>query len=254
MIRILVTGANGFLGWHVTQQLAKTDYEIHATSRNRPLDLPLTVQFHCANLLESGVPENLIKTVRPTHLLHFAWDARPNLFWTSLENLKWVASSIELYQAFACEGGKRTVFAGSCAEYDWTYRELSENSTPLEPATLYGVCKDALRRMIESSALQNNISFAWGRLFWLYGPKEPPGRLISDLIKTLNAEEQFHCSLGLQRRDFMHVSDAASGFIQLLMSDIQGPINIASGQTHKVAEIDGTHKSCQIWHAAKQSK
>ena len=52
--------------------------------------------------------------VRPTHLLHLAWDTTPRVYWTSADNLRWVQTSLDLIQAFVCLGGRRIVFAGTC--------------------------------------------------------------------------------------------------------------------------------------------
>ena len=76
--------------------------------------------------------------------------------------------------------------AGTCAEYSWAGAGICrEDTTPLEPASLYGASKDALRRMQESLARQLNLSSAWGRIFFPYGPGEPSERLVPSVIRNI---------------------------------------------------------------------
>ena len=152
------------------------------------------------------------------------------------ENLDWVAASLFLYRAFLEAGGQRALFAGSCAEYDWSYSHLAEASTPVIPRTLYGRAKNALRELTESYARLIGAELAWGRVFFLYGPGEVPNRLVSDLIRALDNGRPALCTDGGQQRDFMHVWDAARAFATVLESDFCGPINIASGVCSPVAD------------------
>ena len=179
----------------------------------------------------------LVQRVEPTHLLHLAWDATPGLFWTSTENLRWVAASLGLYLAFAASGGRRAVVAGSCAEYDWSHSELDEARTPLVPRTLYGEAKRALHTLLERAAAQSGVELAWGRIFFLYGPHEAEGRLVSDVTRALLAGREARCSEGSQQRDFMHVADAGRAFAALVDSDVTGPVNVASGECVPVRSI-----------------
>jgi nucleoside-diphosphate-sugar epimerase len=104
---------------------------------------------HC-DLLDSEKVSALLKKVKPTHLLHFAWITAHGEFWTSLENLRWVRASLDLLEAFVKNGGRRAVVAGTCAEYDWQYGYCSEQITPLIQTTLYGICKHSLQIMFEA--------------------------------------------------------------------------------------------------------
>jgi nucleoside-diphosphate-sugar epimerase len=182
---------------------------------------------------------SLLREIGPSHLLHLAWYVKPGRFWTAPENLDWVAASLFLYRAFLDAGGQRAVFAGSCAEYDWSYSELDEVCTPINPRTLYGRAKNALRELIESDAWLNGAEVAWGRLFYLYGPGEASNRLVSDLIRSLVGCRAALCTHGRQQRDFMHVLDAARAFATVLESRFCGPINIASGVCRPIADAIG---------------
>jgi nucleoside-diphosphate-sugar epimerase len=241
MKRALVTGGTGFIGRHTLPELVTRGFDVHVAGRSKPsADLPAGVTFHECDLLDAGAVSSLTARLAPTHLLHLGWYATPGLFWTSLENLRWVGASLNLYLAFAKAGGTRAVMAGSCAEYDWSYSELDEASTPLAPRTLYGQSKDALRSLLEQAGLQTSVRMAWGRVFFLYGPHEAPGRLVSDMIQALIERREAYCSDGTQQRDFMHVLDVGRAFAAVLDSDFTGPVNIASGVCVPVRSVVST--------------
>ena len=130
---------------------------------------------------------------------------------------------------FIATRGERFLGAGTCAEYNWSYGHCSESITPLEPATLYGTCKNSLQKILASFSESISLSSAWGRVFFLYGPYEYPARLVPAVMNSLVRGELALCSHGDQIRDFMHVSDVANAFVCLLESEVTGPVNIASG-------------------------
>lgn len=236
-MKILVTGASGFIGRHCCTQLSALGYEVHAVSSKSQSDE--TVHWHKADLLDSQQSIRLIRNLQPTHLLHLAWYAEPGKYWTSIENYHWVKASLTLFEEFRESGGKRVVVAGSCAEYDWGFDNYSEDTTPLAPATLYGTCKHSLQMMLSAYASLNGLSFAWGRVFSIYGPGEHPNRLFASVIRSLLQGQEVNINSGGLIRDYLHVSDVASAFAALLVSDIQGPINIGSGFGTKLRDIVG---------------
>jgi nucleoside-diphosphate-sugar epimerase len=238
--RVLVTGATGFIGRHALAPLLERGLEVHAvTSRDAPPpQAPADVSWHRADLLEPGTHDALLEAAAPTHLLHLAWYAEHGRFWTSTENLRWSAATISLVQAFAERGGRRAVLAGSCAEYRWGEPgPCVESVTPLEPATLYGTAKNATRAVLQAAAGELGIELAWGRVFFLYGPGEAPGRLVASVIRALLAGERAPTSDGRQVRDFLHVADVAGAFAALLDSPVTGPVNIGSGDARPLLDV-----------------
>lgn len=230
MKRVLITGATGFIGRHCLPFLVVHGYEVHAVSSRAMDGKSPNVYWHQADVLDAGKISALVTEVQATHLLHFAWYAKPGEYWNSLENIRWVEGSLHLLRVFHINGGKRVVMAGTCAEYDWRYGYCSEHVTPLVPSTLYGTCKNSLQHLLKEFSRVSGISSAWGRIFFLYGPHENPNRLVSSVICALLKGEPARCSYGNQIRDFLHVEDVASAFVALLESDVMGPVNIASGQ------------------------
>jgi nucleoside-diphosphate-sugar epimerase len=234
MARILVTGGSGFVGWGVPALLLERGHEVHLVCRSPDqADWPPRTRaaciIHAADLRADDTPARIIRAVRPTHLVHFAWYAEPGRFRASPLNLDWTAASLRLYRAFAESGGERFVGCGTCAEYDWRFHTLSEATTPLVPATLYGTAKASLFRMLEAASGQGGPGFAWGRVFFPFGPRERPGRLLPDVITALLAGREVAVSEGRQICDFLAVEDAARAFAALVCADISGAVNIASG-------------------------
>lgn len=228
--RVLVTGAGGFIGRHCLSILISKGFEVHAADVFVPQKTPLELHWHQVDLLDTKQCSELLSTICPTHLLHFAWYAKPGEYWNSLENIRWVEGSLQLLRVFYMNGGKRVVMAGTCAEYDWRYGYCSEYVTPLVPSTLYGTCKNALQHLLKEFSRMTGLSSAWGRVFFLYGPHENHNRLVSSVILNLLENKTAPCSHGNQIRDFLHVEDVALAFVALLESDVMGPVNIASGQ------------------------
>jgi nucleoside-diphosphate-sugar epimerase len=235
MKRIAVTGATGFIGRHLMDHLRQRGFEIHAIGRHRPDDDQ--VIFHESDLLDGVSARRAIAAASCSHLLHLAWDVEPGTYWRSPSNLDWVSASLQLLRGFAENGGRRAVIAGTCAEYLWGPRRFVEEKTPSQPTTLYGVSKDALRRILRAYGDIAPLSVGWGRIFFLYGPGEKQGRLVSDAIRLLLSKQELPTSHGLQRRDFMHVSDVAGAFAALVDSEVCGTVNIASGRAISVRSI-----------------
>jgi len=127
--------------------------------------------------------------------------------------------------------------AGTCAEYDWKYGYCSEEATPLAPSTLYGACKNATQHVLKEYSKVTGLSSAWGRIFFLYGPFENPCRLVPSVILNLLSNKEAPCSHGRQIRDFLYVKDVAAAFVALLVSDVRGPVNIASGKPVALKDI-----------------
>lgn len=237
MKRVLVTGAGGFIGKHAVAGLVEHGFKVDATASRSLNDRRTDCTWHVVNLLDPTQVKELIAAVRPTHLLHLAWYAVPGKYWTALENFQWVQASLELLRQFQTQGGQRALMAGTCAEYDWSYGYCSESITPRNPDSPYGVCKHAFQEMLRAYSEISGLSSAWGRIFFLYGPYEYQNRLVPSVIRSLLNEEPAHCSYGNQIRDFLYVQDVADAFVALLDSEIEGPVNIASGQPITIKSV-----------------
>ena len=237
--RILVTGGTGFIGRHCLAGLSAHGYEVHATS-TRPQCAQTGIHWHQINLLDEARTTALIAELRPAGLLHLAWYAKHGLFWDALENLDWVRASLTLLRAFIDHGGRRMVGAGTCAEYDLGDGHCIESSTRLVPQSLYGVSKNAFRSIAAEAARHSGFSFAWGRIFYLYGPGEQASRLVPLIVRSQLRREKIVCSGSDLLRDYLYVTDVASALIALFVSPLEGAVNIGSGNAISVGSIADT--------------
>jgi len=191
----------------------------------------LGITHHGVDLFDKPSVDSLFQEIKPRGLIHLAWEARPGIYLNSLNNLAWLETSLVLLACFHRIKGKRIIVAGSCAEYSWETRDaLNESTSPKIPDSIYGATKNSLRLVLEKWAEQTGISWAWPRFFSLYGPGEHPTKLIPKIINKINNRENFRFDSGREIRDFLHVVDAAEAIVKLFESDLEGPINIASGQ------------------------
>lgn len=237
---VLVSGATGFLGRHAVQALHARGYRVHGISRRPPRDDSCV--WHEADLLEGESVRGVLERVRPSHLLHLAWETRHDRYWTSPENLRWVEATAALCRQFHAAGGRRLVCAGTCAEYSWDDAVLGgepvhEYRTPRQPAKPYGVAKNAAFERLTAYCGSAGLSLAWGRVFFPYGPGDQRPTLIPSIIRALRAGRPALCTHGRQQRDFIHVADVGRAFAAMLGSEVTGPINIATGIATSIGEV-----------------
>lgn len=248
-MRVLLTGASGFLGRYVLNSLRRQSIETVMLGQRRAADSAFA-DFIGADLLATPDFVTLIKESEATHLLHLAWYAEHGKYWVSPWNLRWVEATTRLVEAFCEVGGQQVVVAGTCAEYDWSHGYCREGSTPLNAVTLYGTAKDAARRLAMAVCAQHSVGCAWGRVFLPFGTGETSQRLIPSLIEVFRGKCPPFGVNASAYRDFLHASDVAEGFIALLRGGESGAYNISSGQPTRLADV--VRKLAQLLDADPQ--
>lgn len=248
-MRVLLTGAGGFLGRYVLESLHQHGIETVMLGRHMPPNA--FADFIEADLLAAPNFASLVKESGASHLLHLAWYAEHGKYWNSPLNLRWLEATARLVEAFCEADGQRVVAAGTCAEYDWSHGYCRESSTPLNPATFYGTAKDATRRLVMAVCAQHQVACSWGRVFLPFGTGEADQRLIPSLIEVFRGKRSPFGVNTPAYRDFLHASDVAEGFVALLQNGESGAYNISSGRPVQLEDL--VQELAQLLNADPQS-
>ncbi len=240
-MNILVTGAAGFVGSFVCRRLLNENHHVRMAVKPGAAN-------HCINefagrfetvgidLFHASKAQLDALTCKVDLTIHCAWYARPGKYLTAEENIPALEGSLHLFESLWRNGCRRLVGVGTCAEYEMSSQPLSE-SAPTNPATLYSAAKLSTFLMGRELARLMGGSFAWARLFYLYGPQESPRRLVPDLAINLLQGKRVAVTEGRQIRDYLHVEDVASALVEIAFSEIDGAINVGSGQPVQVRTL-----------------
>ena len=226
-MKVLLTGAAGFIGSHVARQLVRDGHEVHAivrpqTDLARVTDILPALQLIRGDLLDSSFKSRFSAF---DLCIHLAWYVEPGKYLQSPLNKDWIEASLRLVRSAKGADCPRFVLAGTCFEYATSEPPQSE-ATPLEPSTSYVRAKIDLLQALSSL----DVNFAWVRFFYQYGPYEDPRRLVPVLINKLLRGETTPLVPGDRIRDYLHIEDVASAVCAVAQSKLNGPINIGSGE------------------------
>lgn len=240
-MKILLTGAAGFIGSHVARLLVQTDCEVYALVREssdlwRIKDITSRLHLVRADLAAHDNVKAELAKIRPDICLHLAWYVVPGRYQTAYENMNLLTDSLHLASQLASLDCKRFVGVGTCFEYDIGSDYLSEIS-PVKPRTLYAASKLALYTVLEQLGKLTGMEVAWPRLFYLYGPFEPEQRLVPSVITSLLRNQVAKVTKGEQVRDSLHVEDIATAIWAVAQSNLTDPVNIGSGKPVTVREV-----------------
>ena len=240
-MKILLTGAAGFIGSHVARLLVQTDCEVYALVREssdlwRIKDITSRLHLVRADLAAHDNVKAELAKIRPDICLHLAWYVVPSRYQAAYENMNLLTDSLHLASQLASLDCKRFVGVGTCFEYDIGSDYLSEIS-PVKPRTLYAASKLALYTVLEQLGKLTGMEVAWPRLFYLYGPFEPEQRLVPSVITSLLRNQVAKVTKGEQVRDSLHVEDIATAIWAVAQSNLTDPVNIGSGKPVTVREV-----------------
>jgi nucleoside-diphosphate-sugar epimerase len=240
-MKILVTGATGYIGGYVITLLLERDHKVIATSsseaaaRQKPWFDKVDFVEHN---IHSDKTENLFKKFHsPDLVIHLAWGGLANF-----KDPSHIEKELPKQQQFLLNlienGLKDLAVTGTCLEYGMREGELREDMET-NPTIAYPIAKDLLRKNLEDLRKKKPFAFKWIRLFYMYGEGQTPKSIIPQLQKALAAgEPSFNMSGGEQTRDYLPVERVASNIVAIaLQNQVTGIINAGSGHPITVKQL-----------------
>lgn len=231
-MKVLVTGAAGFIGAHVVRELISRGDHPYAlvragTATGRLDDLRGRLDIVATDLADRRRLATVLAEIQPDAIIHLAWYAEPGRYRRALvENLASFDASTGLLLAAAETGCPRIVLGGTCLE----------NATDGPQPAIYEAAKAALHRLSDGFPA-STVKVACGHVFYLYGPGEDERRVIPSVIRALVSGEEIETTDGLQSRDYLYVADVASAFCTLAGSTLTGGVDICSGSLVTLADV-----------------
>lgn len=240
-MRILVTGATGFIGNYVVEELLNRGYEVIATGRSKSK----AEQYHWFTMV-TFITLNLEDKLdvcffdffqRPDSVIHLSWEGLPNykqLFHFEKE----LSKQYQFIKKLVEDGIKNITITGTCFEYGMQEGELSEE-LDTKPANPYSFAKDALRKQLTFLQTIVHFELKWIRLFYMYGKGQNANSILSQLQLAIdNKETTFNMSKGEQLRDYLPVEIVAKNIVSIaLQNNTQGIINCCSGTPISIKEL-----------------
>ena len=233
MVKVLVTGANGFVGSHVVRELLKRKFSVVATS----LDILKGKKFEWFDSVEK-IQVDLASLPKDAYSFFGNPDILIHLAWRGLSNYKdLVHIENNLFEGYffiksMLEGGLcHLAVIGTCLEYGMKEGCLSEDMAT-EPVVSYALAKDILRKFIEELSKKYTFDWKWIRLFYLYGEGQSRHSVLEQLKQALSEkQESFEMSGGEQERDYLPIEKAAEYIVDIsTQNETQGIFNCCSGQ------------------------
>ena len=245
-MKVVVTGATGFVGRHLVKKLLQNGHKVIAVARNlkraEEFEWFEEVRFIQADLHRNYCP--VIEELDEVDgLIHLAWPGLPN-YQGSFHIFQNLISDLAFLKACLESGLSRLLVAGTCLEYGMQSGALNENLNT-RPTTPYGFAKDTLRKSLEFYQNEHDFNLQWLRLFYMYGDYQNSNSLLSQLDSAIDQKKDtFNMSIGTQLRDYLSIEEVANNFcFAFECPELKGVINCSSGSP--ISVLDLVRRRCQ---------
>ena len=231
-LKILVTGANGYLGQGIVRSILNNGHCVVATDFNTQFVDERAERIAC-NLFEVDNPYSFFG--EPDVLLHLAW--RDGFVHYSSAHIDDLPKHYAFIKKMVDGGIQQVAVMGSMHEIGFFEGSINE-STPCHPTTPYGIAKNSLRDLTQMICKQKNIVFQWLRGYYIVGNSKFGSSIFSKITAAVDeGKTEFPFTLGQNQYDFIDYPDFCAQVAAVVgQKNEQGIINICSGKPEKLAD------------------
>jgi dTDP-6-deoxy-L-talose 4-dehydrogenase (NAD+) len=232
--KVLITGANGYIGKHVVDSLLDAGVDVFAIDLSTSNMNPKVHAVACDIFDTRSEIHTLIPEVDAC--IHLAW--KDGFYHNSNAHMEYLSSHYKFIHSLATGGVKKIAVMGSMHEIGY-YEGCANENTPCNPLNLYGIAKDAIRRSTLLIGEKCNVSVLWLRAFYIYGDDRNNHSIFTKIIETHEeGKKLFPFTSGKQRYDFIHIDNLSEMITaSILQEKITGIINCCSGKPRPLADM-----------------
>ena len=233
-MKILVTGADGYIGRHIVNNLLDLGHEVIAVDIHTD-DINDNAEKKKLNLFTADLTNVYTSLGSPDVCLHMAW--RDGFVHNSVNHIGDLSSHYKFLVALMEQGLKHLAVMGTMHEVGYWEGKIDEN-TPCNPISMYGIAKDALRRSMIAYCKSNSILLQWLRGFYILGDDKKNHSIFSKLLQAdEQGQELFPFTTGKTKYDFINVDELVEQISKAVtQTDVTGIINCCSGNPMTLAE------------------
>ncbi len=232
-MKILVTGANGYIGSKVVKQLLDDGLEVIATDINN-INIDKRAKYINVNIFEPN--DNYYEFFdKPDLCLHMAW--LDGFIHNSNKHMGELSNHYKFITNLIDNGLKKFVSMGTMHEVGYYEGCINEN-TPCNPLSQYGIAKNALRKSVELYASQHDCVFQWLRAYYIFGDDLYGNSIFCKIRQAVKeGKDTFPFTTGKNKYDFIHIDELARQISACVRQNkVNGIINVCSGKPVSLAE------------------
>ena len=230
---VLVTGASGYIGRHVAEELCRRGCKVYAVDVvNR--GLPADLEFLPGNILSDDTFVDALPDVDV--VLHLAWmDGFKHNAPSHLSNL---SAHYNFVRRLAEKGCRHIAVMGTMHEVGYHEGAINED-TPCSPLSMYGIAKNALREALFVEFANKPICFQWLRGFYIYGDDTFNHSIFTKILEAAKSgKKTFPFTSGKNKYDFMSVTQLAEMIAAVILQEkVAGIVNCCSGMPKSLGEV-----------------